>query len=232
MQYRLDKVRKWHYINMERYTFENFQCQILESAGISQSQEPDMARDYKDEIIRVTDMGDPERCQGIRGGKSGDQCINKSLEHSDYCPVHGGNKGEEAYAKKSARNYRLQQWKWRNRLDELAEGSNIKSLREEIGILRILMEERLSRINDATDMIIQSGPISDLVLKIDRVVNSCHKLEGSMGQLLDKSAVLQFANVAIDIISEAIPDQEIVSQIADKLINALASQGKEEDETL
>lgn len=183
--------------------------------------------DYTDKFERVEDPADPERCQGIRG--SGDQCYNKSLPHSDYCAAHGGNKGEEAHERKQANNYRLQQWKWRKRLGELSESDTIKSLREEIGILRVLMEERLTRIEDPTDLILQSGPISDLVMKIDRVVNSCHKLEGSMGQLLDKSAVLQFANVVIDIISQEIEDQEIVSRVADRIIESLAQQGKEDD---
>lgn len=184
-------------------------------------------KDYKDSFERVLDPADPGRCQGMAGSE---QCMNKSLEHSEYCAAHGGNKGEESHERKAANNYRLQQWKWRNRLDELSESDTIKSLREEIGILRVLMEERLRRIEDPTDLILQSGPISDLVMKIDRVVNSCHKLEGSMGQLLDKSAILQYANEVISIIDDEIDDPDVVSKIADRIIDALAQQGKEDEE--
>jgi len=185
------------------------------------------ANDYAENIKRVSDPADPQRCQGVIPSKG--QCLNKSLEHSDYCAVHGGNKGEEAYEKQQANNYRLFKWKWKNRLNELSESNNIKSLREEIGILRVLMEERLSRIDDATDLILQSGPISDLVMKIDRVVNSCHKLEGSMGQLLDKAAVLQFANEVIEIIDQEINDPEAVKRIADRMLKALAKDKEEEE---
>jgi hypothetical protein len=187
------------------------------------------SNEYSESFPRVEDEADPDRCQGII--KSKGQCLNKSLPHSDYCPAHGGNKGEEAHEKKQANNYRLQKWKWKVRLGELSESDVIKSLREEIGILRVLMEERLVRIEDPSDLILQSGPISDLVMKIDKVVNSCHKLEGSMGQLLDKSKVIQLANEFIEIISSELPDNpETVEKIADRVLLSIANSGNEDEE--
>lgn len=83
------------------------------------------------------------------------------------------------------------------------------------------MEERMATCHDATDLILQSGPISDLVMKIEKVVGSCHKLEGAMGQLLDKQAILLFASQVIQIISEHITDAALVNLIADKITQSL-----------
>lgn len=163
----------------------------------------------------------PHRCQAVN--RQG-QCRNKGIPLPDggfaeYCLAHGGSAQQRSAIKESARNYKLD--RWRARLNEKADAEGIKSLRDEIGILRICLEERLNRCNDATDLILQSGPISDMVMKIERVVNSCHKLEGSMGQLLDKQALLQFANKAISIISTHVTDENLLTLIADELVEAL-----------
>ena len=85
------------------------------------------------------------------------------------------------------------------------------------------MEERLNKCSDATDLILQSGPISDLVMKIEKVVASCHKLEGQMGTLLDKQAILQFAQAVISIIASELEGQEaIIDAIATKILTSLS----------
>ena len=71
-----------------------------------------------------------ERCQYI-GAKG--QCRIKRVEHSEYCPAHGGNKAFQAHEKRQLRNYRLNQFK--QRTEELAHSDGILSLKEEIAIL-------------------------------------------------------------------------------------------------
>jgi hypothetical protein len=130
----------------------------------------------------------------------------------------------------SLRNYRLATFHLRARLEQLGVSPGIKSLRDEIAILRALLEQRLEQCKDTTDFILQSGPISDLKLKIEKLVASCHHLEGSMGQLLDKQAILQFASVVIDIISEELKDTkdgtEKIAIVGDRIMKSLGDQGK------
>lgn len=168
---------------------------------------------------------DPQRCQAVN---SQGQCTNKGLTLPDetrasFCLAHGGNKQQEAQIKASARNYKLD--RWNRRLAEKADASGIKSLRDEIGILRIILEDRLNLCKDAHDLILQSGPISDMIMKIERVVTSCHKLEGSMGQLLDKQAILQFAQLVIGIIGTHVQDETQLTTIADAIIEAINDIG-------
>lgn len=165
---------------------------------------------------------DPRRCQA---NSRGEQCRNLGLKEGDiyfeYCLAHGGNRQRDKLKQEGLRNYRLT--KWQARVEQFGREPEIKSLRDEIGILRLLMEERLNRCGDAQDLILQSAPISDLVMKIEKVVASCHKLEGSMGQLLDKQAILQFAQQVIGIVGTALAGQEDkIDEIATGIIDLVA----------
>ena len=166
----------------------------------------------------------PGRCQSTN---SKGQCANLGIPldngtYAAFCQAHGGNQSQDAHIKNSVRNYRLTVARFRTQLDEKAEAEGIKSLRDEIAILRICLEERLNTCKDAMDLILNSGAISDMVMKINVVVQSCHKLEGSMGQLLDKQAILQFAQVVIGIISSELEDSpERINTIADNILKAV-----------
>jgi len=137
--------------------------------------------------------------------------------------AHGGNWAVSREEKNSMRNYMLT--KWQAKVAQKSDSSAIKSLREEIGVLRTMLEERLNRCEDAMDLILQSGPISDMVMKIERLVTSCHKLEGSMGQLLDKQAILQFATLVIGIVSDVVTDEAQIEAISDRLLAAVGEMG-------
>lgn len=169
---------------------------------------------------KMSSPDDPHRCQAVN---SQGQCRNRGAQlpegYASYCLAHGGNKQQAKVIKESARNYKLD--KWRSRLNEKADAEGIKSLRDEIGILRIVLEERLNKCNDAHDLILQSGPISDMIMKIEKVVSSCHKLEGSMGQLLDKQAILQFASKVITILGNHIQDEQLLTLIADEIVEGI-----------
>lgn len=167
----------------------------------------------------------PDRCQGIRQGQG--QCTNLSEVHSIFCLCHGGNKAEEVITKKRIGNYRLT--KWQARLEEKAEQSEIKSLRDEIGILRVIMEEVLNKCQSDMDLILQSGKIADLAMKIEKLVASCHKLEGSMGKLMDKAAILQFASEVVEIIGEELKgDESKINAIGEQIFAAVGRIGSEE----
>ena len=150
--------------------------------------------------------------------------------------MHGGNKQIESQEITSLRNYQLSRFK--AKLERHAESPNIKSLRDEVAILRMMLESKLDQCGDVTDLILQSGPISDMVLKIDKVVNSCHKLEGSMGQLIDKTAILQLAQEFIAIVTGTIGDATIekelkstmIDKIADQILESVGRVGKKEDD--
>ena len=181
---------------------------------------------WSDQIFPITDDADPHRCQSVIYSQG--QCRNKAIYVKDYdvwtanCPVHGGNKQAASIMDKAYKNYMLT--KFRALLARHSSSDFIKSLRDEIGILRMLLEVQINSCNDSVELMLSSGPISDLVLKIEKVVSSCHKLEGSMGQLVDKAALLQFAHQVVSIISKHIEDSAVLSQIADEILDILKDE--------
>lgn len=172
-------------------------------------------------IKRVPYPEHPARCQQIT---SHGQCLNISVEGGTKCIAHGGHKELEAQRNKSIRIFRLGQWQGRH--SEHLDHPNIKSLREEIGILRILLEERFAVCKDSMDLVFQCGPISDLILKIEKVVSSCHKIEASMGEHIEKAQLLLFASEIVGIIGEVIYDQEKLDAISLKIVQLVSKKGE------
>ena len=165
----------------------------------------------------------PHRCQA---SNSHGQCSLEALEfdgeYTTNCQVHGGAGQLRALKNASLDNYRVA--KWKSRILEKRDSPKIKSLREEIGIIRILLDETLRGCHTPHELLLQSHAISDLVGKIEKVVTSCHKLEGSMGLHLDKQAILQFANEIITIIAEE-AEPETLDRIASKILQKVGEHG-------
>ncbi len=172
--------------------------------------------DFKAKFERV-DVDDPNRCQYIRPTHG--QCDNKACDGSTYCPAHGGNRGAQTKQKKKLRNYRLN--KYKNRIAKKSNSSDILSLKDEIGILRLLIEEKINRCTNGNDIIMMSGPLSDLIMKVERMVSSCTKLESRLGNFLDKNSIIQFAQTIVKIIAENITDETVLETISDQILEVL-----------
>lgn len=180
-----------------------------------------------DNKFKYVEEDSPLRCQAVTAKN---QCRYERVQGSEYCPMHGGNKGTEVLAAKSLRMLRLS--KWQGRLEEFADHDKVKSLREEIGILRIMLEETVNKCGDQVDLIFNSGKIADLIMKIEKLVTSCHKLESNLGLMLDKQAAMQLSGEIVDIIGRHVSDEVAIGRIADEIGVTLARIGstqKQED---
>lgn len=178
---------------------------------------------------------DPMRCQASGSGGEG-QCrflsvdglirdgwieepikIDRPIRN---CPKHGGLSVFKQEEKKRVHDYRLQVWQ--ERIHEFSESDKIKSLRGEIAILRMLAETLLAQCHTNHDLMMFSGKISDLMMKIEKLVRSCDRLESSMGMLMDRSTALVLAGRIVDIISEHVKEPEIVDAISNGIITAIS----------
>lgn len=157
-----------------------------------------------------------DRCHGA--SQTFGQCPFLQVEGSEYCKRHGGAIVLNAQKKQRVRNYQLTRWK--ARIGDFADNDGIKSLREEVGILRMIMENMLDQCKDSTDLLLYSSRMSDLVMKIEKLVVSCDKMESKMGLLLSRDSVLQLAGEYVAIISEHIPDNAVIDEISMKMVQA------------
>jgi hypothetical protein len=167
---------------------------------------------------------DPNRCQNMSG--KGGQCPYKAIENQKYCPRHiaSHTRGDE---RKRIAQYRLE--KYQHRMEDFAFNAEIKNLREEIGITRVVLEEVVNQCKDGSQILMMSNKISDLVMKINALVASCHKMEKSTGNLLDKTTLINLASQMLDIIKRHIDDVDVMDVIAEDILT-LISDSKNEDE--
>ncbi len=160
--------------------------------------------------IQRTTEDDPNRCQHIIPKRG--QCPNKAYRNG-RCLAHGDNIKTED--RKAAQQYRL--GKWQARMLDFKTHPTLKTLQDEIGILRILLEETVSRCTDATELTLASAQISDLIAKIEKTVISCHKLDKDLGNMISKTEALNMSDVIIEIVTKHVTDSKTLEAIAEEL---------------
>lgn len=179
---------------------------------------------------KVIDEADPDRCEGVSSmGIGGSQCLFKRVQPSKFCPRHGGNHALVAQTREKVRNYHLT--KWRARVNEFADNPEVKSLREEIGIIRMMIEAIVEKCEDTNDLILYSGKLQELIGQAQKLVEGCHKLEERTGVLLDKQSILVFCDSAVKIIAEFVEDPDALDTIALRLVDVVAKIGGLNDVT-
>ena len=132
--------------------------------------------------------------------------------------MHGGGRHNAAIKNKELKNYRLT--KFKQRAAELSNSSALSSLTDEVAILRILIEEKVNRCEDASDLLLSSGPLSDLIIKCSTLVEKCQRLENRLNNLLDRTRVTQFAQICVEIISNYVQENDM-DQVSEEILKAL-----------
>lgn len=167
--------------------------------------------------FKIVEPDSPDRCQA---NTATGQCIYEHAPFSQYCARHSGHAGQKAEDAKNLKMYRL--GKWQNRMAEFADDPKVKGLREEIGVLRIVLEEVMQMIKTPSEILLYASKISDIVTKIEKLVTSCHRIEASTGMLLDKGAAIQLAATMVEIISRYVTDETAVDNISNEIILTIA----------
>lgn len=164
---------------------------------------------------RVSDPADPNRCQRMLAKG---QCMNRAVEGSQYCAAHGGT-----VTRDSRRKYAVT--KFRARLDHFAEDPDQKSLHEEIGVLRLMLDAQLTAISDEHELIMRSAALAELVSRIQNCIVAADKLDQRRGQLIDRSVILKMVAHIIDIISQEVTDPDVVENIGRRIMESLGDEG-------
>jgi hypothetical protein len=169
---------------------------------------------------------DPNRCQSP-GAEGEGQCVFLAEPGSKKCLKHGAVQEQRKAEKAKINAYRLQIWQ--ERVDEFSEGEEVKTLRGEIAILRLVTETILNQCKEKHELVLYSGKIGDLVMKIEKLVTSCDRLETKFGMLLDKSAALVLASQIVEIISKYEKDGTVIDAISSDIIGVLSQLGSDKN---
>lgn len=173
------------------------------------------------DLVRVED-GDPRRCQFSNGIG---QCPYISVDDrkdqltSKYCAAHIHLYDASFRKDMKLKRYRLSQY--HARVGELFKDDEFKSLREEIAILRMLLEQLMNQLQSPWDFMVYGSRVENVIEKIGRLTIMGHKLETSLGQVLDKSTLATFVDEVIKIISDEVSDQEALKRISSKIGGAV-----------
>lgn len=182
---------------------------------------------------RCEDPNDPARCQGaIVGG----QCpfkgrLTTSGQRAKYCERHI----HQAHAEVShspprvdpLRNYRFS-IQFQPRIDELSSNEKIKNLREEIALCRMVLETIVNRCQDAYDLTMETERISKLVDQVNKLVVSCHKIEESTGQLIDKTVIINIGGMMVNILEKYVEDKSKLDVIGREIYEAIEKSSRRE----
>ncbi len=163
----------------------------------------------------VTDPADPRRC---KGNFHHEQCWQIAEYGCDFCIAHGGRSKSQFEEK---RLYQLADLDNRRRLAELSGDDRIKSLREEIGLLRILIERTMNAARTPAELLSYSTSLNSMFLTAQKLVKSCHELEQSTGELLSKQAVIKLGQKICEIVIEELQGIEGHEEIIDRIVNRL-----------
>jgi hypothetical protein len=182
-----------------------------------------MSGDYDDKpdpenpFKRVSRDDHPDRCQA---SDTQGQCHFYRTEHSIHCIKHGGQMTEKAHAKEQLEQYRLQ--KYKARVKDFSTNPKVLTLRDEIGITRMLLETKLNRWQDDDELIAHSGVILSNIQALHKLVIDCKKLESQMGMLLDRGAIQKLCDDILNIMSQFL-DEDEMTQVANLVLGAIAA---------
>src|SRR5574340_1457383 len=92
------------------------------------------------------------------------QCQADAMPGSNYCTFHG--KVDPEFLKK--RQYWLANARYRLRYDDLSGHDALKSLRDEVAMASMLLEERFNLIQNDSELLAACGQINTMLLTIER----------------------------------------------------------------
>lgn len=159
----------------------------------------------------IAQEGEP-RCSHMISGKH--QCRLLAVKVGSNCVIHGGRSILEAIRKEDS-IYKLKE-QYRSRVDELTDHKKHFSLNEEIGVLRLLLETMFSKIDDDSSLLRSSGAMSELITKIEKLVNSAMRAEKYVGGLMSRNQAIQMIQDVVDVLAAEIDDPDLLGRVADK----------------
>lgn len=165
------------------------------------------------------DAEDENCCDTCRRVSNKTGVYYRAVEGTRFCSRHGAESSLNSQKLAAASMYRLQRWQARMR--EFTQADGVKSLRDEVGILRVLLEEMINRCDSPDKLLMFSARIAQLTQDIGRLVISCDRLERSLGQNMDKPTALRFASKIVDIIDKYVKDPEALDNISRDILEEL-----------
>ena len=155
------------------------------------------------------------RCQhtGVRGS-----CNLIAIDGSVYCEKHS-NEADRL------KGYRLQDPELRKRFDELSRDASLETVKQEVLLLRVLIEDRLNFCKNAAERASALQNLTSSLATIDKLLNSLERLQRAASITLDKPTLSRLSEKIITILLDNLGDlpdrDEIVDRVAAEIAQAV-----------
>ena len=163
------------------------------------------------------------RCRWI---SSEGQC-DREATRGPFCDKHGPVTPDQAL-----RHYHITNYLVGDTHERHSAVAQIKDLREEIALTRALIETRLNLASNEAEFVSSMGILHQYLGTVEKLVSACHRMDSSLGNVLNKASVLNLAQELVGIIAEelnGVPERDtIVDRIAHRLIEAVGTCNNEE----
>lgn len=175
---------------------------------------------------RVTDLADPRRC---RASSPSGQCLNVAEDGSEYCVCH---QGVDRGPARRLRKYQLATAEDQGLLDRYSDDVELKSLREEIALTRVIIQSILRAAKTEVEKTNAYSKVNTHLLTLERLVKTGHHLDQSLGLLVGKSELLSLGKQLYRIVVDrlvGLPDYErVVDAIISDMDEAFHSVGNKQ----
>ncbi len=149
------------------------------------------------------------------------QCSETAIEGGKYCSLHVSLDPE----KHQKRLYNLMKSKYRLRYEQISDHEALRSLRDEVAIAKMVMEETLNSIQNDSELLASRADLAHQATTIERLVASMVKMETSLGQLISKPTLLKIASDIVQILIvklQGVPNHELlIDDISAEILNTI-----------
>ncbi len=116
--------------------------------------------------------------------------------------------------------YHLQQWK--KRVDQFSGHADIKNLNEEVGIIRMMLEETLNKCEDSDGLLQHAGRITAMIDKVQTLIATKDKMESRAA--LAPELLSRLAAEWVQIICIYVTDEKQLEELSGRLTHSLEQQ--------
>jgi len=127
--------------------------------------------------------------------------------------------------KEEKRQYLLSNHAYKTRHAQLSQHEALLSLRDEISLIKTLIEARFNAIKVEADLIAACLPLNQMLVTLERLIRSCQELERNVGSVLTKEALHQLARELVSILLDelrGVPNYEfIIDRVSARIVPAI-----------
>lgn len=163
-----------------------------------------------------------DKCEhtGTRG-----QCSDPKVDGSEFCAKHS-NEADRI------KGYRLSSPELRERFEHHSRSDLFSSLRQEIDLLRAMIEDRVSQADSPAERIAAFNAVRPALVDVVKCVETLSKLERQNNIVLGKEALSwlskEIINILIGELEQVEGYERIVDRVAQRISKAIAESRNQE----